>query len=238
MTDLHTHILPGMDDGAPDAEASLAMLREEAAQGVDTVALTPHFYRDREEPGHFLSRRARAWEQLNERLSSLSEAQRAALPQTALGAEVAWVPNLGAMPELSRLCLGESRYFLLELPFYPWDAQLLRQLYELPDRTGLTPVLAHLERYFRVQKREHLEEILSMDFPVQVSAAPLLRLTQRALPLRMLASGQAQLIASDAHNMTARAPDLGPAMQLIAKKLGAQRAEAAGAFADALLRPA
>ena len=54
----------------------------------------------------------------------------------------------------------------------------------------------------------------------------------------MLASGQAQLIASDAHNMTARAPDLGPAMQLIAKKLGAQRAEAAGAFADALLRPA
>lgn len=48
MTDLHTHILPRMDDGAPDTAASLAMLRMEAAQGVTGVALTPHFHRDRE----------------------------------------------------------------------------------------------------------------------------------------------------------------------------------------------
>lgn len=43
MTDLHTHILPRMDDGAPDTAASLAMLRMEAAQGVTGVALTPPF---------------------------------------------------------------------------------------------------------------------------------------------------------------------------------------------------
>jgi protein subunit release factor B len=55
MTDLHTHILPGMDDGSPDVETSIAMLRMEAEQGVHTVVLTPHFYRDRERPEHFLS---------------------------------------------------------------------------------------------------------------------------------------------------------------------------------------
>ena len=53
MTDLHTHILPGMDDGAKTVEDSLAMLRMEYDQGVDTVVLTPHFYRDRENPKHF-----------------------------------------------------------------------------------------------------------------------------------------------------------------------------------------
>ena len=58
MIDLHTHILPGMDDGAKDVKTSLALLRMESAQGVGTVVLTPHFYRDREEPQHFLTRRA------------------------------------------------------------------------------------------------------------------------------------------------------------------------------------
>ena len=44
MTDQHTHILPGMDDGSRSPEMSLELLRAEAAQGVDTVILTPHYY--------------------------------------------------------------------------------------------------------------------------------------------------------------------------------------------------
>ena len=55
MIDIHTHILPGMDDGASTPEESLAMLRMQREQGVDTVFLTPHFHRDRENPEHFLS---------------------------------------------------------------------------------------------------------------------------------------------------------------------------------------
>ena len=49
MTDLHTHILPGIDDGAKSIEEALALLRAQANQGVDTVALTPHFYKRRNE---------------------------------------------------------------------------------------------------------------------------------------------------------------------------------------------
>ena len=89
MTDLHTHILPGMDDGAPDVETSLAMLREEARQGVDTVVLTPHFYRDRERPEHFLARRARAADRLNSAIQALPGEERRAMPRLILGAEVA-----------------------------------------------------------------------------------------------------------------------------------------------------
>ena len=62
--DIHTHILPGMDDGAADAEAALGMLRAERGQGVEEVAFTPHYYRDREDPKHFLARRQAALERL------------------------------------------------------------------------------------------------------------------------------------------------------------------------------
>ena len=64
----------------------------------------------------------------------LPEEEHKALPRLALGAEIAWVPNLAEWPELPRLCLGTSRHFLLELPFRPWTDQLINRLYELPGR--------------------------------------------------------------------------------------------------------
>ena len=54
MIDFHTHILPGMDDGASDAAESLAMLRTSYQQGVDTLFATSHFYADEEDPASFL----------------------------------------------------------------------------------------------------------------------------------------------------------------------------------------
>ena len=64
----------------------------------------------------------------------LPEEEHKALPRLALGAEIAWVPNLAEWPELSQLCLGASRHFLLELPFRPWTDQFINRLYELPGR--------------------------------------------------------------------------------------------------------
>ena len=60
MKDLHTHILPAMDDGAATIEDALAMLQEQTRQGVEMVALTPHFYRDTESVDEFLKRRDHA----------------------------------------------------------------------------------------------------------------------------------------------------------------------------------
>ena len=102
MTDLHTHILPGMDDGAKTPEESLQMLRMERDQGVDTVVLTPHFYRDREWPERFLARRRASAEALRDALMALPEEEIRNMPRLILGAAVAWVPNLPEMTELSR----------------------------------------------------------------------------------------------------------------------------------------
>ena len=75
MTDLHTHILPGMDDGAVTVEDSLAMLELQRSQGVDTVVLTPHFYSNREGISRFLLRRGQALVQLERTIAVRAEGQ-------------------------------------------------------------------------------------------------------------------------------------------------------------------
>lgn len=224
MTDLHTHILPGMDDGAKTVEMSLEMLRMERDQGVDTVVLTPHLYRDRERPSRFLDRRSAAEETLLKALMALPAEERRTLPRLELGAEVAWVPNLAEWPELPRLCMGHGKYLLLELPMNPWNEQMFRQLYELMGRTGLTPVIAHIERYIKMQKPEYIAEVLSLGVPVQVSSEPLLHPLSRGKVLKLLRQRQAEYIASDCHNTTSRPPNLGPAMEIVKKKLGEKSA--------------
>lgn len=234
MTDLHTHILPGMDDGARDVDTSLAMLRMEAEQGIDAVILTPHFYRDRENIPHFLERRAEAARRLADALMALPEEERRALPQLALGAEVAWRPNLTEWEELPELCLGSGGHILLELPFEPWTDQLINQLYELPGRTGLIPIIAHIERYLRHQKSRHIEAVLALGAPVQVSAEPLLHPLRRGAILKLLRERKAQLLASDAHSPDMRPPNLGAAVEVVRRRLGDEKVDSLAAWSDAV----
>ena len=94
MTDLHTHILPGMDDGAATVEISLKMLQAEREQGVETVGLTPHFYGERESVEGFLTRRAAAARQLLAAAEQLPPEKQQTLPRSILGAEVLWTPKI------------------------------------------------------------------------------------------------------------------------------------------------
>ena len=232
MTDLHTHILPGMDDGAPDVETSIEMLRMEAEQGVDTVVLTPHFYRNQERPEAFLERRRRSALKLARALEGMPAEDRDKLPQLLLGAEVAWVPNLADLVDLSQFCLGKSRYFLLEPPFVPWYEDMVDQLYSLMGRTGLTPVIAHLERYLGSQKPDRIREMLDLGAPIQVSAGALSKPLSKSM--KLLRGEWAQLVASDCHNTGTRRPNLGPAMELVGRRLGRERRSALERQADRL----
>lgn len=215
MTDLHTHILPGMDDGAKNADISLAMLRMEREQGIDTVVLTPHFYREDENAENFLRRRKQCYEALQEAIAASGET----LPRLVLGAEVAFVPNLAQWDELEALCIGQTKNMLLELPFHPWSDGLIRQLYDLVGRTGICPVLAHFERYLSGQKPEHIRDVLDLGVPVQLGTETLFRTFARGKSLKMLRHGQAHFIASDCHNLTTRPPNLGAALAVVRKKL-------------------
>lgn len=223
MTDLHTHILPGMDDGARSAEESIRLLRAQWEQGVRRVALTPHFYPRQERVDAFLRRRERSWQRLQEAIAALPEGE--SVPALALGAEVAWEPNTGYWEELEQLRIGENGPVLVELPFQNWSPSMLRQLYDLVCRSSATLVLAHLDRYIKTQKKEYIREIYSMGLPVQLSADRLSRFFDRRETLSLLKQEKPFFLASDCHNLTDRPPCMGEAEKILKKSLGEEGAE-------------
>ena len=236
MTDLHTHILPGMDDGASNLAVSVAMLLEERRQGVDTVVLTPHFYRDIESPGSFLKRRGKAMQQLATAMAAYERRDRANYPELKLGAEVAWVLNMSQWSELDRLCYEGTDMILVEPPVQPWTQSLFRDLYGIIDR-GLTPVIAHIDRYWDRQEPEKLRQLCSMGIPIQISAECFLSWGPRGKALNYLKKGMASLLISDCHNLSNRRPNLGQAMKFVQAKLGDRAAQALFDSTDDLLAP-
>lgn len=219
MTDLHTHILPGMDDGAPDVQTALAMLKAEAEQGIKTVALTPHFYRGRERASDFLKRRSRAMADLQEAVEGTEH------PRLILSAEVAYVPGIADMEELDRFCYEGTKTVLIEPPMTEWNAEMFRQLYAIEGRRGLTPMIAHLDRYLGTQKRANIEQLLDAGFPLQISNAAVVHFIGRNRALELLTDYNAILV-SDCHNTTTRPPDFDRASKVLQKKLDVD----AGAF--------
>ncbi len=233
-TDLHTHILPGIDDGARDPDESIALLRQQAEQGVRRVALTPHFYPRHESAAHFLSRRAKAYDVLRRRIDALQPVERDALPELLLGAEVAWAPELTEETRLDALRLGGSGPLLLELPFERWGTGVRASLYELAQGLGGSLLLAHLERYQKLQSKEIFEEVLSLGLAVQLSAAPLTHTFARGALIRLLKRPGAWLIASDCHRPKERPADLARGFAYAERSLGTAAAAALEARARAL----
>lgn len=221
MTDLHTHILPGMDDGAEDVQQSLAMLKLEGEQGVKTVALTPHFYPGHESLDSFLKRREEAWQQLKEEIAASPEAD--SLPQLRLGAEVAYIPGMCEWQELPQLCYDGTKLLLIELPFAPWNEELFRELYRISTTRGITPIIAHLDRYLHCQKANAINRLLDMAFPYQVSAAAVMQPFSRRAKELFLCGG---VPVSDCHDVRHRPPNLGKLRSFVLRKYGREEADA------------
>src|SRR5262249_3842751 len=151
--DLHSHVLPGIDDGAPDAGTGFAMLRTLAAVGYDTVAATPH-----QKAGQFLPDldvvRA-AHRDMSARLAD------AAVPiRLALGAENFWDDVFYARWRSGNIpSYDDGRAFLFEIRPDEVPARFEDTLFEI-EVGGKLPVLAHPERYAPFwSARERLEEL-------------------------------------------------------------------------------
>lgn len=224
LIDIHTHILPKMDDGSKSTKMSLEMLQAEYAQGVDTVVLTPHFYPQREKAEHFLHRRGASFDALLSAIDRLPEEQQRQLPKMLLGAEVAWCPFLEDI-DLDQLCIGNSNSLLLELPLDAWNQKMVNQIYDLQMHQRVLPIFAHFDRYFLPQNREFIPQLLDMKLPIQLGTEPFFDFFQRRRALKLIQHGHGHLIASDCHNMTDRKPNLALALHKLEKKLGSHVAE-------------
>lgn len=191
MIDMHVHILPGVDDGAKDADVSREMMRRAADAGIRTLIATPHVYH----PDDQLSNRRML------RLGrSIAHEYGLAL---SMGCEFNYRAILQAGTEnLDVYCLGGTRCILLEfgndhiLP--RWEALLS----EMMDH-GYWPIIAHPERYRYIQRDLGIaREMCDLGCELQVDAcgllAPLLS-DERKAARKLLKEGMVSYIASDAH---------------------------------------
>ena len=226
VVDFHSHILPNVDDGSASVEESISLLQMEKQQGVDLVVATPHFYAQHDTPEKFLRRRARAEEVLREEMSRYSD-----LPEIKIGAEVYFYRGISDSDAITELTIDSKRCILIEMPVSPWTDSMYRELEDLYVKRGLTPIIAHVDRYlgrfrtFGIPKR--LSELPVL---VQANAEFFLNQSTSAMAMRMLKRDQIHLLGTDCHNLGSRKPNLGEAVELINRRLGAGMIEQINAY--------
>ncbi len=224
MIDLHSHILPGMDDGSTDVAMSAVMLDMLAEQGVTTVVATPHFYADKHNPEEFLQCRAEAMAQLPETAM-----------QVLVGAEVAYFDGMSRSAALPALCIGDTKLVLVEMPFGQWTERMVQEICEIPAQQGLQPVLAHVDRY-RSQFNRFYKRLAEQGVLFQFNADVFKDWSSRLWALGMFDRGFIHFLGSDCHNLTTRAPKIGDAVHMLAKKRGAEAVVVLSEFSESVLK--
>ncbi len=216
ICDFHSHILPNMDDGSSSVEESIALLELEAAQGVERVVLTPHFYPQNEAPADFLERRNASAAALRGAIEGRSE-----LPQLTIGAEVAYYLGMSQSEELPLLAIEGTDCILIEMPPAPWPKYVWRDLRLIREEWGLMPVIAHVDRYIRPMRTygipRRLEECGVL---VQANANFFIRRETERMAMKLLKAGRIHLIGSDCHGLESRRPNVREAAEKIERKLG------------------
>lgn len=209
--DLHTHILPQMDDGSDSVNTSVALLERLAQQGISSVCFSSHYYANHESIPHFCERRQAAFEKLHEGESM----------KYFLGAEVAFFSKISQCHELDSLCIQGTRTLLLEMPFFEWNNYLVDEVVSLVYDRDYHVVLVHPERFlFSDVNRKMLQKLSELPIGFQVNADTLIHWKSRSIGLQLLQQTQIPLLGSDCHNLTTRAPHIGKAYEVVGKRLG------------------
>ena len=206
MIDFHSHILPAMDDGAADTDASLALLRLAAAQGAEGVVASPHFYWGQDTIESFLIRREQCFERLRPLLT-------ADLPAVRLGAEVYIREGISRL-DLRPLCLEGTEILLVEIPFARMPYWLMEELETIVFGQRLTVMLAHLDRYTSWYSAADAASLAELpEAIIQLNADSLADKRQLKSLAKWLPDTYRLVMGSDMHNMEERPPHLAQAQE-------------------------
>lgn len=212
MIDFHSHILPGMDDGCKTVEESIDVIKKMMQQGTHILCATPHYFRRNESVHSFLERRKESEATLYDRLEK-ENIDIKIIP----GAEVEFFKGI-SQTDLSDLCLYKTKYILIEMPFRRWENSDFEELDRIILNQGITPILAHIDRYVRYGNR--LGKIKKLIYPLQVNAGAFLHYRKYVSLIR---TRNGIVIGSDTHNNTIRGPDIHIAARSIVKYLGYEK---------------
>ena len=224
MIDLHCHILPGIDDGAPDMSTALMMLRLAATNGITHMVATPHIH-----PGRFdndIKTIQRAYQSLRE-----AAAENSINVKLGMAAEVRIDPVAVKMLDDERIpFIGEhngERILLVEMPHSHIPAGTDKFLERLLSM-NIRPLIAHPERNKDAMRNAaRLQPLIDMGCLMQVTASSLaggFGHQAYMVAAGLLEQGAVEILASDAHNTRHRPPELYPGMESAADIVGREEA--------------
>lgn len=217
MFDMHTHILPHLDDGAKDMKTALDMLHIAVDHGSTHLVVTPHVIE-----GDWLP----AWEEIVlgcETLRKIAKTEKLTI-SIYPGAEVAiHLDILQSISSPGQYCINGGRYMLVELPAFQIPVFTDEFFFTLQTR-GVTPILAHPERHPEIARHpEMLREWIKKGILVQVNTSSLTgRMGERVMETAefLIYNNMVHCIGSDAHGVRSRRPILTKAYEKVTTLVG------------------
>lgn len=196
-TDMHSHILPGVDDGSPDVATSLQLMRGLAQMGYDTLIATPHVMADiHRNDKHTIQQ---AYDQLRQAAD-----EDPSLPKLRFAAEFMMDEGFGQLVQQDALIpLADDRYLLVETPYLHRPLNLESYIFNL-RAVGYTPVLAHPERYhYLFDKPAEYERLKELGCLFQVNLLSLMGYygkAEKEAGTWLLEAGLVDLLGTDLHH--------------------------------------
>lgn len=216
LTETHCHIIPNIDDGANSVEMSLKMIETLENYGAKTIILTPHYYSDSISYTDFVKKRNDAFEVLNENYKGDVK--------LIAAAEVYVSDYLLHNDNLDGIKIANGNYALLEHSFSDsFSSKTFERLENLYYDFSVVPVLAHIERYNSLMSDfSKIEELIDMGCMTQVNISSFADFPRHARKkiLKLVDKGLVNLIGSDCHNLSGRAPVYEDGIKVILKHFG------------------
>ena len=213
--DIHSHVLPEIDDGAENLNEALKILKLMQSQGITDVIATPHFYPSEHNLEDFEIAKTESFKKLTEFSVKRN------LPRVYLGCELLYFRGLCVSESLNEFCLNGSEFLLLELTEDAISEHLFDELVQLREKFGIEPIIAHVERYCGAKKyKKFIKFLIEKKIPVQINAGSVLIPPLERVIKKLLDSPLDCVIASDAHSTELRPPHIAEAMEHIEKKYG------------------
>lgn len=199
-TDIHSHILPGVDDGAKDMETTKSMLRLAKKQGIHTIIATPHY-----KVGQYKVT-AKQLEELQRQVQQEADKEGIDI-EILLGNELYYSRDICSRLENKKaLTLAGSRYVLVEFsPTQPYT-EIYQGMRELIQE-GYAPILAHIERYDCLHKeknKDKIQELIRLGVYMQMNVQSL----QKRYWRKLVKGGYIHFLGSDSHNTKNRSPKM------------------------------
>lgn len=218
MIDFHSHILPGIDDGAKDLAQSLDMLRASYEAGVRKIVLSPHcYYTSDSDIKQFIRERNEKYRLLK------SEAEKSGedFPEMLLGCELHLNKCHADSQYLKELAIGGTDYILLEMPVGKWEPRIYDAIYSISLK-GLRPLIAHIDRYYFEHKKD-FRNLFSLDLSYQVNCDSFLMSHIKKQMPYFFEVGAIHVLGSDMHNLSSRTTHMAECRKIITEKYGSDR---------------